>query len=145
MHNQHPWIPPLIKHTEYKDIEDFIEAIYKHFKEDFVDNKPTFRDKRLGLKRLPLKDGKEATFWHFISKGDKKREINLPRCKRIKWPKPIIENEHKPEIKVFSNRRRRNEKRILLWFESINYVVILAQRNDYLLPWTAYIVDTQHE
>jgi len=55
-----------------------------------------------------------------------------------------------PEIKIWENVRRRNEKRILLWFEAVEYLVVLAKRKDritgreYILPWTAYPVTRSH-
>jgi len=36
------------------------------------------------------------------------------------------------------------EQRICLWFEYENYLVILADRGKYILPWTAYLVQQPH-
>jgi hypothetical protein len=93
----------------------------------------------LQLKKHPLHQGKEATFWHFITKGEEEAERipDLRRCERIKWPKPIIENNGDMIIKTWENVRN-GEKRILLFIEEENYLVVLAGRNGYLLPWTAY-------
>lgn len=65
------------------------------------------------------------------------------RCERISWPKPIIEHDADRAIKVWVNRRR-GERRICLWFEQENYLVILADRGQYILPWTAYLVEQPH-
>ncbi|MNH30689.1 hypothetical protein D3C79_909980 [compost metagenome] len=45
--------------------------------------------KRLGLKRHPVIQGKEATFWHMISEGNDEAERlpDLRRCERIRWPR----------------------------------------------------------
>ncbi len=56
---------------------------------------------------------------------------------------PIIEPDAVKAIKVWENRRRR-EKRICLWFEQESYLVVLADRGDYILPWTAYPVERPH-
>lgn len=40
--------------------------------------------------------------------------------------------------------RRHNERRILLWFEEYEYLVVLAERNGYCLLWTAYPVTRDH-
>ena len=65
------------------------------------------------------------------------------RCERIRWPMPIMEHDADRAIKVRVNRRR-GERRICLWFEQENYLVILADRGQYILPWTAYLVEQPH-
>jgi hypothetical protein len=67
----------------------------------------------------------------------------MRRCERIRWPRPIIENNDKPEIKIWRNERKGGQ-RICLWFENENYLVILADRSTYILPWTAYLVEQPH-
>jgi hypothetical protein len=32
-----------------------------------------------------------------------------------------------------------------LWLETQEYLVILADREEYILPWTAYVVDRPHQ
>jgi hypothetical protein len=139
-------LPPLILFNDYDgDWDAYLDALYEWFKNDFIDAKPLFRGRRLGLKRHPMTNGKEATFWHMIQEGpvESERIPNLRRCERIRWPKPIIENSEKLEIKVWCNERN-GERRICLWFVRDSYLVILADRKDYLLPWTAYPVDQPH-
>lgn len=140
------WLPPLVLFSDYEgNWERYLEAIYNYFKQDFIDNRPSFRGQRLGLKKHPLEKGKEATFWHFIQEGPNEddRIPDIRRCERIRWPRPVIENGDKPAIKVWENKRK-NEKRILLWLERQEYLVVLAERNGYLLPWTAYLVTEEH-
>lgn len=62
---------------------------------------------------------------------------------RIRWPRPIIEHSEYPKIKLWENERR-GEKRICIWFEEIEYLVVLAKRKDYILFWTAYPVLRDH-
>ena len=90
--------------------------------------------------------GKEATFWHFISEGtaENDRLPDLRRCQRIRWPRPIIEKADVHQLKVWENKRRR-EARICIWFEEGEYFVILAKRKKYVLPWTAYLVTKPHQ
>jgi hypothetical protein len=140
------WLPPLVLFEDFQGNWDtYLEAIYARFKQDFVDNKPVFQGQRLGLKRLPLSFGKEATFWHLIQEGKKEedRVPDLRRCERIRWPKPVIEHDEDSVIKLWRNLRG-CEERICLWFEQENYLVILADREKYILPWTAYLVETPH-
>ncbi|MEW6110289.1 MAG: hypothetical protein AB1632_14150 [Nitrospirota bacterium] len=140
------WLPPLVLFSDYEgNWERYLDAIYNYFKQDFIDNRPSFRGRRLGLKKHPLEKGKEATFWHFIQEGphEDDRIPDIRRCERIRWPRPVIENSDKSVIKIWENKRK-NDKRILLWLEGQEYLVILAERKGYLLPWTAYLVTEEH-
>jgi len=97
------------------------------------------------MKRHPESQGKAATFWHIISEGniEENRLPDMRRCERIRWPRPVIEHSHENGVKVWKNIRGR-EIRICLWLESLEYLVILADRKDYVLLWTAYMVDKDH-
>jgi len=102
-------LPDLILFEKYNGIwEDYEEALYSFFKEDFIDNRPKkFRGLRVGLKKYPKFKNKEATFWHFITEGkdELKRNPDIRRCERIRWPKPIIENNEDESIKIWENIR----------------------------------------
>lgn len=140
------WLPPLVMFNAYGgDWNAYLQALYACFKRDFVDDKPVFQGRRLGLKRHPLAHGKEATFWHMIQEGDveEERTPDLRRCERIRWPKPVIEHEG-AAVKVWRNRRGR-EERVCLWLVQESYLVVLADRGDYILPWTAYLVERSHQ
>ncbi|MGC1509863.1 hypothetical protein [Ketobacter sp.] len=146
------WLPPLILFADNGgDWDTYLESVYQVFVTDFVDDKPCYLGKRLGLKRHPVVEGKEATFWHMISEGviEKDRIPDFRRMERICWPKPIIENteerEDAPVVKVWRNLRSKNDSRILLWVESEQYLVVLADRGKYILPWTAYQVTRGHQ
>ncbi len=144
MEDELDWLPPLVLFKDYGgDWGGYLEAVYQYFEKDFVSNKPSFQGRRLGLKKHPLTDGKEATFWHFIQEGkdEAERTPDLRRCERICWPKPIIENDE--SVKVWLNERR-GETRVCLWHEKAEYLVILADRGKYILPWTAYPVMQSH-
>jgi hypothetical protein len=141
-------IPPLVTLQEYNgDYFTYEEAIYALFTKDFVDARPIFKGKALGLKRHPLFKGREATFWHIISEGpiENVRTPDLRRYERILWPKVIIEicSSTCKEIKIWKNIRK-DETRILLWCERIEYLVILADRGSYILFWTSYPVFEEH-
>jgi len=146
MSNSPAWLPPLVLFSDYGGVWDrYLDALYNWFKQDFIDNKPVFQGRRLGLKRYPMTHGKEATFWHMIQEGEAEdeRTPDFRRCERIRWPKPIIERDGEPSIRVWRNRRGR-EDRVCLWLEQENYLVILADRGEYILPWTAYLVEQPH-
>jgi hypothetical protein len=140
------WLPPLVLFRDYSgNWERYVEVLYEHFRRDFVDASPSFRGTRLALKRHPMEQGKEATFWHLISEGrvEDERVPDLRKCERIRWPRPTIEHANDPIIKVWENKRK-HEKRICIWCESIEYLVVLAARKGYILLWTAYPVTRPH-
>jgi hypothetical protein len=140
--NPTAWLPDLICFDEYGgDWNRYLDALYAIFKRDFIESRPTFPGYRVGLKKHPMEQGKEATFWHFISEGSVERERlpDLRRCERIAWPRAIIEAVGTERVRCWRNDRK-NERRILLVLPDFTYAVILADRGEYVLPWTAYVV-----
>jgi hypothetical protein len=141
------WLPPLVLLADYQGNWDkYLDAVYACFKQDFIDNHPAFQERRLQLKRHPVEQGKEATFWHLISEGmiEEDRTPDLRRCERIRWPRPVIEKGTEPPLKIWANKRR-GENRICLWLEEDEYLVILSERSGYLLLWTAYLATFPHQ
>lgn len=146
MTDEPDWLPPLVLFEDSDgDWGTYLEVVYDWFTQDFVDDKPVFQGRSLGLKRHPMAHGKEATFWHMMQEGgvEEDRNPDIRRCERIRWPKPIIENDGDEAVKVWRNQRRR-EQRVCIWFEQENYLVILADRGEYVLLWTAYLVEQPH-
>ena len=140
------WLPSLVLFEDYRGNWDaYLSVIYAAFVRDFVESSPEFQGRRLGLKRYPLFEGKEATFWHMIQEGEDEQERtpDFRRCERIRWPKPIIEHDADRTVLLWRNKRR-TEERICLLFQPEDYIVILADRGEYILPWTAYLVDREH-
>lgn len=148
----HAWLPALICLADHDgDWGAYVDAIYAKFREDFIDSRPRFRGAALGMKRLPLRDGREATFWHLTSQGDgpeDERVLHEPRCERIGWPRPSVENEADAAVKVWEEPRG-SEFRVHIWVEADDYVVVLVRRkvgqpDEYILPWTAFVVESGH-
>jgi hypothetical protein len=128
------------------NFDSFYSAVYAIFFKDFVKSRPTFQGTKLRLKSHPFIDGKEYTFYHFTHDGDieKERLPNLRRMERIPWPRPIIDNSISSELKVWRNTRGRNN-RILIYYDKFDYLIVLEDRGDYILPWTAYLVDYKNQ
>lgn len=136
-------MPSLVSLVDFGgDLPAYLEAIYQVFKNDFVFSKPIFRGKKVGLKKYPLVDQKDYTFYHFTHSGtdERNRKIDLRRMERIRFPRPMIEGSKHPYLKVWKNKRG-TKNRFLIYHEAENYVVVLDDRGKYVLPWTAYIVD----
>lgn len=146
MTEQIAWLPALALFEEYGgDWNRYLDALYAFFKRDFIDSRPAYNGVTLALKRHLVIQNKEATFWHIISEGDSEadRVPDMRRCERIRWPRPVIEHSGDTAIKIWANERR-GEKRICLWLEDAEYLVILAERKGYILLWTAYAVEQEH-
>jgi len=147
------WLPPLVLLEESGGVwEAYEEVLYGWFRKDFVTSKPRWPRQRVGLKRYPLEKGKEATFWHFISEGDTEadRTIDMRRCERLRWPRPAMEKftSRRPVIGdpvVWWRNQRRNEWRYLVALPDFSYLVVIADRGDYVLPWTQYVVEREHQ
>jgi len=139
-------LPELIELNDFGgNFNAYLEAIYEIFKTDFVKSKPVFQGKRLGLKKYPLIEEKEYTFYHMTHEGDieNNRIPDLRRMERISWPRPMIDNSEHNYLKVWRNIRRGKggtRNRILILHEAVKYLVILDDRKDYILPWTAYLI-----
>jgi len=136
------WLPPLVLLTDYGGEWDrYLEALYEFFKADFLRSRPMFEGKRLGLKAHPLVGGKEATFWHFIQEGkvESERTPDLRRCERVRWVMPVICHASDNCVKRWVADIR-GALRVHLWVETAEYLVVLDDRGDYILPWTAFCV-----
>ena len=140
------WLPGLVLLNDYEGNWDrFIGDIYMFFRRDFIENQTIFNGQPVKMKRYPLLNGKELTFWHITSEGkvEDSRLPDLRRCERIRWPRPIIENFKDSKIKCWRNKKN-NDKRIVLWLSDMDYVVVLTERKNYILLWTAYYINYRH-
>jgi len=143
-------LPDLILLSDFNgNWHSYIEAVYQIFQNDFFEHKPRFRGTCLRLKRHPVQNGKEYTFYHITHAGhdEHNRVPDLRRCERIRWAKPSIENCDRWRLKVWPQKRR-GEDRICIWLEvenDLDYCVILNWRKGYLLLWTAFTLEYVHE
>ena len=143
------WLPALVLISDYGgDWDKYLNALYQFFRKDFIESKPVFRGTSVGITKHPYSQGKESTFWHIISEGktEEDRTPDFERCKRVRWPRAIIENRETPSIQVWETMRGR-EKRILLrfLFEESDYLVVLAEHKGAVLLITAYLVTRESQ
>ena len=152
-HSTPSWLPPLMPFEDFGgDWPRYLEALYAVFRSNFCGRLPDFQGRPLALKRHPLSQGKEATFWHFIQEGEVEddRTPDLRRCERIRWPRPVIEaHADSGRVRLWCERRsargRGQEGRWQLALPDFSYLVVLADRGRFLLPWTAYHLERPHE
>ncbi|MBT2558799.1 hypothetical protein J7E24_13460 [Hymenobacter sp. ISL-91] len=131
------------------NFQDYISAVYEVFCKDFVDSRPKFRGKRLALKKYPITDGWEATFYHLTHEGEdeQNRTPCMQRCERIPWLRMAIEQCDSLGLKVWPQTRK-GKTRICIWVElehQPDHFIILDDRGDYILLWTAYPLTYKHQ
>jgi len=144
------WLPPLITLGSCSgDWTRYVEEVYAQFKRDFIDSRPVYQGTRLGLRKHPVVQGKETTFWHLISEGENEEERtpDLRRCECIAWVRPIIEQAGKrKDIKIWKQERS-GKTNIAIALDDFSYIVFLGERTSdtgiYLIPLTAYPVERQ--
>lgn len=148
------WLPGLLLLEDAQgDWETYLETIHQRFVSDFILSKPNWTGKRVAVKRHPEYDEKSATFWHLISEGavEADRLPDMRRCERIAWPRPMMDefDDSAPGTTgcriVWWKEVRRNEERYLLAPDDFSYVVVIADRGDYVLPWTAFSIEYAHQ
>ncbi len=141
------WLPDILCFNG--DWDNFIATVYQVFENDFKNTKPTFQGLVVNHD-TNIEFGKEAGFWHIVQRDDKIAEERVPdiaRCVRIPWPRPIIDNSTDADVSVWENERKKSgnprQKRMLIWFEAENYLVVLTVKPRYAILVTAYCVDNE--
>jgi hypothetical protein len=143
-------LPKIICLEDYNgNYHNYIDAVYAIFERDLVKNRPDFGSHKLQLKSLPLFQNRAYTFYHLTHKGEieSEREPDFRRCERIAWVKPTIENTEKWNLK-FWKQSRNGKSRVCIQLkveEDVDYYVILDVRTNYILIWTAFIAEYEHE
>jgi hypothetical protein len=138
------WLPDLVKYNGKTSFDEYYEAVYTYFKNDFVDSRPIFKGKNVGLQIEPKVNGKEQTFHHITTEGDEpNRKISSSRCERIRWNKAIIESDW-VGLKIWTTKYPKNQLRTIIWFEQMDYMVVLREAKGYYVFITAYPIDKEH-
>lgn len=145
------WLPDLMLFEAYSgNWEIYLEELYKAFTNDFINAPPRWPNKRVGVKRHPEHAGKSATFWHIISTGESEQDRipDFRRCERIKWPRPLMDEYSDNHAAngcanriIWWQNERKGETRYLLSPLDFSYVFVVADRGEFVLPWTAYYVE----
>ena len=136
------WLPDRLDRASFSDDTALELAAWAAFQRDFATT-PQFRLERVHVIRRPhpARSDRGHTYWHAVTKGQSESARTTPetdRLERIPWARPVIENEACPNssIKVWSNRRR-GSTHICIWFDRINYLIVLKQlTTNYLLKTT---------
>ncbi|MDE6747462.1 MAG: hypothetical protein K2K21_00115 [Lachnospiraceae bacterium] len=142
------YIPQIIEIDDYDgNYEEYENAIYAAYQETFENQSFYWDGKPIQQKKHPMLKGKSGTFWHIISSGESEesRLPDLRRYERVTWPAHILSycKNNCDKILVWKNKRG-SKSRILLWCQNIDYLVVLDERKDFCLFWTAYPVTYSH-
>lgn len=134
------------------DYHRYIDAIYEIFENDFIRKKTCLGSHELRLKFHPIFQERAYTFYHMTHKGEKEDERipDLQRCECMPWAKPTIEHVTHWKLKFWRQNRRRSKDRMCICFENpdddiAGYFVIVEVRADYVLLWTAFVSEYNHE
>ncbi len=138
--SQPVWLPDLVSFPNCKMVE-YEDKLYSFYTDDFIKAKVIFQKVPLYIRKYPMIDSKEYTFWHIIQERvlDKNGNIcaegpDFKRCERIRWPKPILEHvDSDGNIKIWKNHRK-NKIHICIWFND-EYLIILKENK----PFNAFI------
>jgi hypothetical protein len=145
---QPSWLPDPLRYTDFEgDWEKFLATVYQIFERDFKHSRPRYEGQTV-VHDTRIEDGKEAGFWHMTCRYEpltKAREMDLRRCERIPWPRPMIEHPADEALSVWKAERKKpgspRQIRILIWLENLDYLVVLAERPKVTILVTAYCTD----
>jgi hypothetical protein len=146
--NHHPdWLPDVLRYSDFNgEWERFLAIVYQIFERDFKHSTPTYQGHPV-IYDSRIEDGKEAAFWHITCRDDprtQKRELDIRRCERIPWPRPMIEHSKESTISVWKNKRK-HDTRVLIWLESLDYLVVIAEKPRSMILITAYCTDIKSQ
>ncbi len=142
-----PWLPALVRLEDFDgDAVVYIKNHFEIFSHDFIEDKPEYN----GLPVLFDKadeNGKPRAFNHITTDSDR-ITLDLRRCERIGWIRPIIENVNDPAI-LFWNRehfaKSQKSNRLYFFLECDNFLVILEEKKKGHFMITAIYVDNPHQ
>lgn len=140
------WLPPLITLEQYQgDWSAYLDAVFRIFKRDLMDNPPLFGGRPVVVARDPSSKGKPEAFWHCVSEmeGEGNRFPALRRCERVGWIRAVVENAaNAATIETWPTQRGR-DKRVCLWYNK-EYLVVLRERKTHFVLITTYCTDRDH-
>ncbi len=142
------YILPCDDYSQYKEYED---CVYAWFSSLYENGRITYDGKEVKMKHYPPSYDARSGFYHIICENyshtgnEEDRKPNFERCKRIKWPKEIIEwcSNNCEKVWIWENERH-NKKNLLIYCPENDYLVVLGKRNNYYLLTTAYVVEYEH-
>ncbi|MEO0026419.1 MAG: hypothetical protein ABIK54_06640 [candidate division WOR-3 bacterium] len=118
-------IPDKLRLT--RDWNRDIEILYQQFKNDFILAPVKYKGHSIIYNRN-LVDGKEASFWHLITRGEVRGYTGTPdydRAERLPWVRALIEHPESAGVRCFKHQEGSGVLRIYIWYEAGDFVVVL--------------------
>lgn len=145
-----PWLPARLDQATFPDETSLEAAAWAIFQHDFA-NFPQFRGQKVVVSSHPhpANPARSFTYWHCVTEGTPERTrtgIIPERMACIPWTRPVIENEacKVSAIKVWSNQRDGNTH-VCIWFDRVNYMVVLAITPSGFLLKTTYSPESRRK
>lgn len=144
----------IIDFNKFGDWNSYENKLYSIFHKDFIYNSTIFNDKRVQIRKHPIVYEKEQTFFHITStnysfNGDPNDRIpDFRRCERIHWIRPMIEINSNSTcglncLKIWPEKMR-GKVRTNILNEKDKFLVVLEEREEYVLLITAFYIDRKH-
>lgn len=126
--------------------QEYLDRLYEVYKNEVAYGNLSFKGLKVQCQFRPETFGKHYAFWHMMQDGkpgsklEEDRNIDLERCRRVRWIAWCIRNAGDNEqIRVFPQNKRSGNQPWVLWFYENEYAVILWERNGYYLLKTAFM------
>lgn len=132
--------------------KNYDEYLYNEiFLKQIINNNIYFNNKLVKLKKFPKECNREQAYFHLTTIATDKnipwseREPDFRRCERLHWMRPSIETNHielcgLPCFVYYTEIYKGNRTRIHLFNEKERYLIVLEDRNDYILLITAFYI-----
>ncbi len=148
MTNLPRWLPPPLDWAAFNsDWNAFHDAAHQIFTQEIMQQSLTYG----GIKVIVdsrIEDGKEKAFWHIthVSYGAAQERVpDIARTAKISWLRPLLENPSDSIVSVWKENVRKGrgkEARVYIWIESLEYLVVLAERKNHFYLVTAFATDS---
>lgn len=109
-----------------------------------IKNKMNYKEKPIFTRKHPMFRGKEEAFYHLTCKQiNGERLLDTRRAERLHWIPETINNSH-TTCPVECIKYYKKNDRIHLLNELDRYLIVLEERDDYILLITSFYIDHEH-
>jgi hypothetical protein len=139
------WLPELLAlETFGNDLDEYYEAAYGCFCDDFVANRPTLLGKPV-MPGRPGESGARETFEHFTTSDTPwGRKLDPMRCQRVRYPLALIQAVPSDRVRAWREPHRKGH-RLHITLPDFCYLVVLHERPKLYILVTAYPVFGEHK
>lgn len=147
------WLSEMFPYPDWNNFNCYENKLYQKFKNDIIEGRLIFLNKKINIRREPFYKGKEEIFYHItcssINHSDMEdRSPSTDRMIRVPWIRDIIKNspcqhnccESKPILwkELFKNGNYRYQ----IYFN--RYLIVIEERENYCLLITAFYVEKEY-